>query len=366
VSIAFFFGTTAELIKLAPVIKALDEVEQPYELWNTAQHVAALRSTCDDLAIRYPDVHFVPRRRQRPVIASTQVPLWACQVLGHAVRNCGDLRRRLDADGNPPLVIVHGDTFTTLFGAIIGRSLRADVAHVEAGMRSGSLLSPLPEEFNRTMVAKLATINYAPTTVEVANLTAERAPGEIVNTTANTVVDALRLVMGMRSTIDLPEQFGLVTLHRFEFLRQADVFADTIRALADFAETYPLVMPAGGPERARISELGLDSAFGGNFQLIEKLPYARFIPVLNKASFVVTDSGGLQEECSLLGIPCCVHRERVERDTSAGENAVLTQFDLDALVAFLGEWQDYRRPSRIDEFHPTQIIMDNLRSHGYF
>lgn len=364
-AIAFIFGTTAELIKLAPIIAALDDSGEPYELWNTAQHVTGLRSTCDDLGIRYPDEHFVPRQRQKQLVSSLQVPAWATQILAHGVRHYASLRRRLH-QGSPPLVIVHGDTFTTLLGAIIGRLLGADVAHVEAGMRSGSILSPLPEEANRRLVARFATINYVPTANEVENLTREKAKGEIVNTGANTVIDSLQLVARDRSAdIPLPAAYGLVTLHRFELLRSDEDFRAILETLAASAATFPLVMPAGATERARITALGLESLFGEHFQLVEKLPYARFIPVLMGASFVVTDSGGLQQECAALGKACCIHRECTEARDGLGENIILSHLDIPTLEQFLVSWQSRTRPSKLAEYHPTDTIMKHLCARGF-
>ena len=129
-------------------------------------------------------------------------------------------------------MVVHGDTFSTVLGALIGRFLGAEVAHVEAGMRTGNIWHPMPEELNRRVVAKIATLHFAPTQHEVDHLRRERAKGPIVDTGANTVIDALRLAIdGDAPAIDLPAEFGLVTLHRFEMLRNGPVFTQTLEVL---------------------------------------------------------------------------------------------------------------------------------------
>lgn len=365
-SIAIVAGTTAELIKLAPVMQALRQDGTGYQLWNTAQHVDGLRATLNDLGLPQPDEHFIAPGRQRPLVRVAQVPGWVVQVLLHALRHRRRLRRALAADGGRPLVIVHGDTFTTVLGALVGRWLGARVAHVEAGMRSGHLWKPLPEEINRRLVARLVHLHFAPTANEVENLRRERVRGTVVDTGANTVIDALRMMSVDREpTVDLPSNFGLVTLHRFEMLRDAAVFSETLRCLQKASTKVPLVMPAGDTERRRIEELGLLDLFDGSFRLVDKQPYAHFMPILGRASFVVTDSGGLQQECGILGTPCAVHRATTESLQGLGHNLLLTGLDMTVLRQFLDSWEDYRRPSSLEEYHPTDVVIDRLRCDGH-
>lgn len=360
-SITFIAGTTAELIKVSPVMRELDRLGEPYQLWSTSQHVTGVEESLAGLAVRRPDRHLLAERHRVHVAASRQVPGWALRLLVNVVAGRQELKREARAGGTRGVVVVHGDTFSTVLGSLIGRFLGARVAHVEAGLRSGSLLNPFPEEINRRIVGRLATLHFAPTPREVDNLRKAHAPGTYVETGANTVVDALRQAVHEKiEDIELPEEFGLVTLHRYELLRQGETFSTILRALAGETSDLPLVMVAGQAERQRIRELGLDDLFGDRFRLIDKRPYARFLPVLTRASFVVTDSGGLQEECAVLGIPCAVHRERTERYQGIGENVVLTRMDLDRLGEFLAHWRDYRRPSTLGEFHPSQIIAEHL------
>ncbi len=359
-SIVFVAGTTAELIKLAPVMRELQQLHEPFELWSTAQHVTGVAETLADLAIPAADLELVRSGATSHITKSLQVPPWMLRIAAYAVRNRRELRRRLRSGGSRGVVVVHGDTFSTVLGALLGRFLGARVAHVEAGLRTGSLRNPFPEEANRRIVAKLATIHFAPTEREVRNLKAERVHGEIIETGANTVVDALRLAEHEDVDVELPPVFGLVTLHRFELLRQAGQFEAILRTLAEHRHAVPLVMVAGKSERDRITELGLDPLFDADFRLIDKRPYAAFLPILVRAHFVVTDSGGLQEECAVLGIPCAVHRERTERYQGIGENVLLTRMDTAVLSSFLGDTEAYRRPSTLDRYEPSRIIASHL------
>ena len=365
-SVAFMVGTTAEVIKVAPVVVALREQGVDVRLWNTAWHVEGLRATLDDLGLAQPDEHFVAPERQTSVHRSSQVPAWGLRVALHAARHRRRLRRILRADGNPPLLVVHGDTFTTVLGTLVGRFLGVPVAHVEAGMRSGDLFNPLPEEVNRKVAARLCRIHFAPTDREVQNLRRERVRGLVVDTGANTAIDALRMMMGAGSPdVEVPDHFGLVTLHRFELVRSDKALTEVLKTLHEASRRVPLVMPAGDAERSRIDELGLLGLFDDAFRLVPKQPYARFLPLLARAAFVVTDSGGLQQECGFLGMPCAIHRTATESHHGLGANLLLTGMRRDELERFLADPEAWRRPSELDRFRPTEVIVEHLRSEGY-
>jgi UDP-N-acetylglucosamine 2-epimerase (non-hydrolysing) len=362
--IALIAGTTAELIKLAPVRRALADRGADVALWSTGQHTNEVAQTLKDLDSPEPERWLLPTKHLRHVSRVTQVPAWVVRILRSVVADRHELAAALVRDGRPGLIVVHGDTFSTVLGSAIGRILGVRVAHVEAGLRSGSLLSPFPEEMNRRIVARLADINFAPTPREVDNL--RRASGVVVDTGANTVVDALRYALEQsKPASGLPETFGLVTLHRFELLRQGDRFAEILRVLHESRHTTRLIMLVGENERARITELKLDSLFDEHFEIWDKRAYAQFLPILVRASFVVTDSGGLQEECAALGVPCAVHRQRTERHQGIGRNVVLTELSLARLRSFLADWRSMRFESEVELHHPSEKVADTLSTLGY-
>lgn len=360
-SIVFVAGTTAEIIKLAPVMQELRSRGVGFRIWSTDQHVSGMHETLDDLDLPRPHRHLVAASRRSHVAASRQVPGWVASVVAGAVRHRRSLRAELGR-GSRAVVVVHGDTFTTVLGSLIGKLVGARVAHVEAGMRSGDLRHPFPEELNRRIVAQIATLHFAPTAREVANLRRERVRGDIVDTGANTAVDALRTML--RSAVDepgLPARFGLVTLHRFELVRDRQAFEEILRTLADCAtDDQPLLMVAGQAESSRIEELGLAHLFGDRFRLLPKRPYADFLSLVKAADFVVTDSGGLQQECAVLGKPCAVHRERTETHQGLGESVVLTGLDTDVVRRFVSDWETHQRPSTLDVHHPSEMVADRL------
>jgi UDP-N-acetylglucosamine 2-epimerase (non-hydrolysing) len=364
--ISFIVGTTAELIKIAPVYHAIVARGTKPELWYTAQHMDKLDETLEDLGLPQPHVWLVPKDKAVHVDTPKQVPGWASTVARTAWSMKDELRATLRSDGKPPLVLVHGDTFTTPYGSIIGkRLLKARVGHIEAGARSGSLLSPFPEEANRKIAAKIVDIHFAPTAHDAHNL--RNARGIVVDTGVNTVMDAMRLAIDAQPVNnDLPAEFGLATLHRFELVSRQDKYTAALKLLKEASEKIPVLYLAGPPERERIKQYGLADMFDDERLILRpKLRYLHFLPVLARAKFVVTDSGGLQAECAYIGLPAAIHRERTETPQHLGKTIVLTEMKTDVLEDFLNTYQDRRGESQMDKFHPSEIIGNSLASLGF-
>lgn len=358
--IAIIVGTTAELIKVAPVYHELTSRGRSCEFWYTGQHVAELAETLEDLQLPKPAVWLVPEESAINVARTSQVPGWVARLVTTTTRRRRELRRRLASDGRPAIVLVHGDTFTAPIGAVIGRLLGARIGHVEAGMRSGHLFQPFPEEVNRRVAAHLVDVHFAPTQVEAGNL--RRRRGVIVTTGANTVIDAVRFALEREAEtpLDLPDTYGIATLHRFELVRQEKLYRAVLETLAKYSATCPIVYFAGASERERLREFGLLDLFGDTFRLVDKLSYIEFLPVLARAQFVVTDSGGLQEESYHLGLPCAVHRTHTERMNGEGRSMVLTRYDQRILRDFLVRHDEYTGQRLIDDVHPSRIVADTI------
>lgn len=361
--IAFIVGTTAELIKIAPVHHELTARGRRCEIWYTGQHVDELAETLADLRLPDPELWLVPRQGARNLVRPADVPRWGLALARTVLRRRRALQARLLADGTPPIVLVHGDTFTAPIGAVVGRLLGARVGHVEAGMRSGNLMHPFPEELNRRVAGRLVDLHFPPTAREARNLRRHR--GAVVVTGANTVLDAMREAIEhpVPSDLDLPAEYGIATLHRFELVRNRDQLAAVLAALQRYSRTVPIVMFVGASERDRLREYGLMDLFDDDhFLLREKLSYVAFQPVLAGATFVVTDSGGLQEESAHLGIPCAVHRVHTERPDGEGRSMILTRFSIGALEEFLADHARYRQDSTLDAHRPSAVIADALEA----
>lgn len=333
-------GTRPEAIKLAPVILAFqDRPGVSHITCATGQHRQMLDQVLQTFDIA-PDHDL---GLMRPGQDLTHVTCAALEGVGKVI----------DAV-KPDWVVVQGDTTTAFAAALAAHYRKTDVAHVEAGLRTGDIYSPWPEEMNRRLVSELATVHFAPTEQAAANLRREGHADERIRVTGNTVIDALQWV-GARLGSDaafrarhrtlLPEfdpakRLLLVTGHRRENFDSG--IENMCRALLQLAGrgdveiVYPLHLNPRVQETVR-------PLLGGHpaIRLIDPLDYVPFIALLQRAYLVITDSGGIQEEAPGLGKPVLVTRDTTERpEAITAGTAKLIGTDMAALVAAANELLD--------------------------
>ena len=357
------FGTTGELIKLAPVLLALDEREQDaFLLATTGQQVQQIPQFLEQFGLRPPEVWLAHGANGRDLRVNGDIPGWLRTVAHSYRRERRRFRTTLRAGRGKPLVLVHGDTMTTVLGATIGRTLRVPVAHIESGLRSYDLRNPFPEELNRKLASALACIHYAPGAWAASNVR-----GDVVDTGSNTIRDSLALVPEGEPPFQLPTKpFGIVSLHRFELLNNRRLLTATVHALAEAAPRTPLLFVGHPVTVAALDRFGLRGAFDETrLVLVPRLRFFDFVHVERQSAFVVTDSGGSQEECYYLDIPCLVHRVRTERREGLGENAVLSELRVDALREFLADPARHRRRTDPPAASPSRVIVDDLVRRGF-
>lgn len=355
------YGTTGELIKLAPVLTRLRDRGLTYLQVTTAQQVEQLPRLLDAFGLPEPDLWLRRGPGERDLERSRDIPTWLARVGGRFLRERASLRRSLAAGPGTPLVLVHGDTMTTVLGTLMGKALRAPVAHVEAGVRTFDLLHPFPEEASRRLVSRLADLHYAPGPAAAANL----SRGIVVDTGANTILDSLLLVPPEAAPLDVEQPFGLVSLHRFELLRSGTLLRETIEALAASAATTQLLFVDHPVTVAALERFGLTGLFDDRLRRVRRLDFFGFVALLRRCAFVVTDSGGTQLEAASLDKPCLVHRKLVEQDAGVGENVVVSGLRIEELERFLADPSRHRRRSPTDELRPSDRVVEDLVQRGY-
>ncbi|XAS65967.1 UDP-N-acetylglucosamine 2-epimerase (non-hydrolyzing) [Micrococcaceae bacterium Sec5.7] len=307
-SIMPIFGTRPEAIKMAPIVAAL----QRSELFEcvvtvTGQHREMLDQVNELFGI-VPD-HDLNILQQR-------------QSLSAIMTRTIDGLDKLFSESKPDAVVVQGDTTTSTAGAIAAFYHGIPVVHVEAGLRSGNLFSPFPEEANRKITSQIASLHLAPTSTSKANLLAEGVNAEDIVITGNSVIDALLTTVDKQIPFSDPQleelaasgrKVLLVTTHRRE--NQGDAMRGVGRALARIADAEPdlvIVLPAH--KNPVVREAVLPALEGKpNVVVTEPLPYGEFTRMLSLAHIVLTDSGGVQEEAPSLGKPVLVMRDNTER-----------------------------------------------------
>lgn len=360
--ICVVYGTTGELIKLAPVLVRLRERGHSWLQATTAQQVEQIPQALVQLGLPQPDVWLARGRRGSDLRANADIPAWAADVARGFVRNRARLRRALAAGPGRPLVLVHGDTMTTVLGALMGRALRVPVAHLEAGVRTWDLRHPFPEELNRRIVSRLVQLHYAPGPAAAANL----RRGTVVDTGTNTIRDSLALCA--RDDVPLgglPEAFGVVSLHRYELLNDRRLLRSTLEALAAASRSMPLLFIDHPVTAAAVERHGLGSLFRDGLRRVPRLDYFGFVELLRRSSFLVTDSGGSQVECYVLDLPCLVHRKVVEQPEGVGENVVVSGLDVSVLEQFLTDPGRFRRRGPLPPASPAEVVVDDLVRRGF-
>ena len=300
------FGTRPEAIKIAPVAMALRSQVDRFEtvLCSTGQHQALLEQALRPFELT-PDVDLqlmTPRQRLG-------------ELTGRALAGLDLVFDRY----RPDLVLVQGDTTTAFSGALAAYYRKIPVAHLEAGLRTGDPYDPFPEEVNRRLVACLATLHFAPTLRAAMQLDREGYPSGDVLVTGNTVIDALLYVHGRSGgALTGPTAVGsdrsiLVTMHRRE--SYGAPFENICHAITAIADDHPAVEFVVPVHPAPDVQEPIRRLLGGHprVRLTEPLDYPAFVAALGRCHFVLTDSGGIQEEAPALAKPVLVMRNTTER-----------------------------------------------------
>lgn len=323
--ILFVFGTRPEAIKMCPLILEMKKRTKEFEttVCVTGQHREMLDQVLDVFGV-IPDYDLdIMRQGQDLYDITSKVLLGMRDVLSNV---------------KPDVVLVHGDTTTSMAAALAAFYQHIPVGHVEAGLRTRNLLSPWPEEMNRQVTGRIAEYNFSPTSQSKDNLLRECVPEEKICVTGNTVIDALHIVVekllsdesfAQVQTQSLKaagydverlksrKQLVLITGHRRENFGSG--FINMVSAIKDLTIKYPDVdfvypMHLNPNVRKPIYEIfGEDSTYPGNMFFIEPLQYLEFVFLMEKSTLVLTDSGGIQEEAPGLGKPVLVMRETTER-----------------------------------------------------
>ena len=372
------FGTRPEAIKMAPLAIKLKQETEQFEtvICVTGQHREMLDQVLAIFDIK-PDYDLNIMQNRQDLYDIT------CRVL----TGMRDILKEV----KPDIVLVHGDTTTSIAAAMAAFYQQIPVGHVEAGLRTHNIYSPWPEEINRQLTSRIATYNFAPTSLSENNLKEEKVHGKIF-VTGNTVIDALHMVVdklkndpilsaeqedvlrraGYDVTRLLPSDINhqtsrklvLITGHRRENFGEG--FINMVTAMKDLSEKYPNVdfvypMHLNPNVRKPIHEVFGEEYFANNQQpianskknmfFIEPLQYLEFVYLMEKSHIVLTDSGGIQEEAPGLGKPVLVMRDTTERPEALESGTVhLVGADynkiIDEVITLLDDAEAYQKMSR--------------------
>ncbi len=259
-------------------------------------------------------------------------------------------------DAAPDAVLVYGDVNSTVAAALVTAKLGFKVAHVEAGLRSRDWR--MPEEINRVVTDRLSDWLFAPSWDAVENLRAEGVPAERVHMVGNIMVDTLVTLLPRARAACAAEQLGVaggpfvfVTLHRPNNVDDPRTLRELLDTLAQLALEVPVLFPVHPRTRARMEAVGWHAPAQGRLRLLDPLPYVETLSLVDRSGLVITDSGGLQEETSYLGVPCLTVRPTTERPVTCaqGTNRLVTPDRGTILVAARGALAGGRPAARAIE-----------------
>lgn len=355
------FGTRPEAIKMCPLVIEFQKHSEEFEtiVCVTGQHREMLDQVLQIFDIK-PDYDLnIMKQGQDLTDVTTRV-----------LTGLRDVFKK----SQPDIVLVHGDTTTSMAGALASFYAQIPVGHVEAGLRTHDIYSPWPEEMNRQITGRISSYNFSPTPLSEKNLIDEKVQGEIY-VTGNTVIDALHMVVEKLkndtalakeqerillqagyniSRLDHDKKLVLITGHRRENF--GDGFIRMVTAMKDLSEKYPNVdfvypMHLNPNVRKPIHEVFGEDLTRPNFFFIEPLQYLEFVHLMSKATIVLTDSGGIQEEAPGLGKPVLVMRDTTERPealVSGTVHLVGTNYDkiMTEVSTLLDDSEEYEKMSK--------------------
>jgi len=352
-------GTKAQLIKMAPVMAELQRREIDYRFIFTGQHRETIDQLRENFGVKKPDVILYDGADITGVV---QMFFWSWRILLKVLFS----KKKIFGDSAPEdVLLVHGDTFSTVLGSLMGRFAGIKVGHVESGLRSFNYFHPFPEELTRVVTFYLSDYYFCPGDFAMKNLA--KFKGKKVNLGANTLFDALQLARENfeRVKVDIPKgKYAVCSVHRFENIFKKDRLEAVVDILERTVRKLPVLFIMHLPTKKQLEKFGLMERLEAieGLELRPRYDYLEFIKLVDAAEFLMTDGGSNQEECFYLGKPCLLLRMATERDEGLDENVLLSGYSDDLIDSFVLDYSRYERePLDLGE-SPSKLIVDYLVS----
>lgn len=342
----FIVGTRAQLIKVAPVIVACERMDLPLTLLMTGQHQETMQDLIEEFGIRSRPEPVLPVSERATVLSLVR---WLPQAYLALARRL----KQLNATGTELDVLVHGDTLSTLIGAVAGRRCRARLVHLESGLTSGRLFDPFPEEICRRIVFRMTDLAMCPNAEAASYMHKHHRRARVVDTGGNTIIDAVELTGAASVRPDADEPYVVASLHRFQNLYDGARLRSLVTLIEQVSAVLKVHFVLHPATRKRLRAEGLDERLKASpgVALSPRLGYGAFLRLAAGAACVLTDGGSNQEELAALGVPTIVMRERTERPDGLGANALMEADVPGGVLAFLQSagHRALRRPANLSE-----------------
>lgn len=357
----FIVGTRAQLIKVAPVVVACQLREQPALLLLTGQHKETMQDLVEEFGITVPQVCAVEVSERSTILSLLR---WMPRAYLGVSRELESARKKFPRVN----VVVHGDTMSTVLGALAAKRRGIAVFHLESGLTSGRLFDPFPEELSRRIVFRLTDVAVCPG-VESAAWMRSRYRCTVVDSGENTIVDSV--MMAIRDSSRAPgaadrAPYIVASLHRFQNIFDGMRLRYLVGFLKQVGERYPIhfVLHPATRKRLVAEDLLDEMSRAPGVTLSPRLGYREFLNLAADAACVLTDGGSNQEELAVLGVPTIVMRRHTERLDGLGENAVMESDVGPDLAGYCrsGGFEALRRPSRVKSKMGPSLVVAALLS----
>jgi UDP-N-acetylglucosamine 2-epimerase (non-hydrolysing) len=355
--IYFIIGTRGQFIKTAPVIIEMGKQGVPFTLINTGQHTISSLEIARIFGINAGDKFITKREKDIEKIGGAL--LWFIKAFAILIFK----RKKIFFNGKG-IVVIHGDTLSTLLALISSRLLKMKVTHLESGLRSHSFLHPFPEEIIRMLSCRFSHYLFAPSETAYDNLSVHT--GIKYNTQGNTVFDAIKFVNQFpgRKSFNFP--YCVVTIHRSEVLFREELMKIALRAVYEAAKFIKVIFVVHRATLARLKAFGqIENLIKNeNILLEDYFDYSSFMSLVQDAQFIMTDGGGLQEETFFLNVPCLILRKKTERNFGLGTTALLSGLNPEKIDYFLQNYHEFKR-KKFEPHHPSKFIVEKLIACAY-
>jgi len=349
----FFVGTRAELIKLLPVFHAFEKRNIPFTFISSGQNELSkelLGNTHIDIQLHekilFPHMFWVI--------------VWFFQTM---LRGFFIINKRIKPSERGTMLI-HGDTISSLMGALLGRALGFKIAHIEAGLRSFNMTSPFPEEIDRFIISKLTTYHFCPNKWACDNL--KKTRGIKINTLQNTLWEqyqrASKKKIALPNSIHKP--YFLFVIHRQENLYNKELVTSLVSEIVKQSDQLNAVFILHEPTKIALIQYNLLDTLkkNKNVILLARQDYYLFSKIIENSQCMVTDGGSNQEESYYMGKPCLILRKVTERIEGLGGNVLLSNNEPNTIHNFFDNYKKYSTKPLVSWAKPSEIIVDYLQS----
>jgi UDP-N-acetylglucosamine 2-epimerase (non-hydrolysing) len=360
--IHFFSGTEAEIIKIAPVMQELTKRKIEYNFIWSGQHKQKIDKHLKNFNIKKPDIVL---HKGAEITKVSQMFFWLVKLL---IKNF--YFRKKAFKGKKGIVLLHGDTMTTVIGSIWSRLNFMKVGHLEAGLTSNKLFRPLPEEIDRLIVSKFSNYYFCPNEWAIENLNKKKRKGIKINTNQNTLFDSINQFLktkNKRKTHIPKTKYAVCSLHRFENVYNEKIFIQLVKHLEEISKHTKILFILHKNTNELLIKFNLKKRLekNKNIELRQRYGYFDFISLVQNSEFFISDGGSNQEESSYLGIPTIILRSETERIEGLGKNVIITNFNIYIIKEFLKNYKNYKYPILKLKENPSKIIVDYLLKEGF-